>query len=254
MVVPVTGPARGLAPGGVLLPEQDDMAALVAAVVGTGAQILDVSVWSEPATWSTDRSLVIVGLGLKALDLPGAARALAAHESHGGVSEPQRSLAIPLVSALSSGDWQAAARFVEQLIGAGPGATPAGDDVLVGVLAALHALSTGVSTDETQTDASTAVVALAQLSQDIRSSLHRTTRPSAHDLAAACDGRFGDHVHIMLGALTDPRKLPDAVRLAATWGATSGHDIFHGLIAGLSTTSAYDRHLTDSSAHTRRSA
>ncbi|TFV53970.1 DUF2877 domain-containing protein, partial [Geodermatophilus sp. DF01-2] len=52
---------------------------------------------------------------------------------------PARALAEPLTLAALTGDEARVAHLLSRLVGVGPGATPAGDDVIVGVLAALDA-------------------------------------------------------------------------------------------------------------------
>lgn len=104
-----------------------------------------------------------------------------------------------------------------ELIGAGPGTTPAGDDVVVGVLAGLRVVGA---------DRAAETIALG-----VRDLLTRTTRASRHYLSAACRGEFGEHVHDLVDALRCPRRLPDALDRAAGWGASSGIDLAHGLVA-----------------------
>lgn len=104
-----------------------------------------------------------------------------------------------------------------QLIGAGPGTTPTGDDVVVGVLAGLRVAG--------------ADRAAEKIALGVRELRARTTRASRHYLSAACRGEFGEHVHDLTEALCYPRRLPDALDRAAGWGASSGIDLAHGLVA-----------------------
>lgn len=106
---------------------------------------------------------------------------------------------------------------VRRLVGAGPGSTPAGDDILVGVLAGMLALG--------HREAATAVGAA------IRPLLDRTTSASRHYLRAAIDGRFAERVHLLVQGLADPRLASVSARSARTWGATSGLDLLAGIVA-----------------------
>jgi hypothetical protein len=108
-----------------------------------------------------------------------------------------------------------------RLIGAGPGSTPAGDDVVAGVLAGLRA--TGHTT--------AAVVLGAQVGP----LLTRTTSASAHYLTAAIDGRFAERVHLLIAGLGDERAAARAVRAASTFGASSGFDLLTGIAAAART-------------------
>ncbi|MHA7134971.1 oxamate carbamoyltransferase subunit AllH family protein [Oerskovia turbata] len=104
------------------------------------------------------------------------------------------------------------------LVGAGPGTTPTGDDLVVGLLAGLQA---------------TGELARARrLGEDVLGLLDRTTRASRHELAAAADGRFGEALLDVVAALTAPTaragELATAAARLATWGASSGRDQAHG--------------------------
>jgi hypothetical protein len=108
-----------------------------------------------------------------------------------------------------------------RLIGAGPGSTPAGDDVVAGVLAGLRA---------TRNPA-----AATALGAQVLPLLTRTTSSSAHYLASAVDGRFADRVHLLVAGLADVRSATRAVRAASTFGASSGTDLLAGIAAAART-------------------
>ena len=103
------------------------------------------------------------------------------------------------------------------VVGAGPGTTPTGDDVIVGVLAGLRAVGHDA--------------AARRIASRLPELLTGTTRASAHYLSAACRGEFGEHVHDLVAALADPASVPAALAQARRWGATSGIDLAHGLAA-----------------------
>ncbi|MGE3192855.1 MAG: DUF2877 domain-containing protein [Microbacteriaceae bacterium] len=116
-----------------------------------------------------------------------------------------------------------------RLIGAGPGSTPAGDDVVAGVLAGLRATGNAA--------------AATALGMQVLPMLTRTTSASAHYLAAAADGRFADRVHQLVAGLADVRAAARAVGAASTFGASSGTDLLAGIVAA-----ARSAHLTRKSA------
>jgi hypothetical protein len=117
---------------------------------------------------------------------------------------------------------------VTSLAGLGPGLTPAGDDFLVGLLAALQTASSHQ----------------AQKEGDLRSirtgiaeqAAKHTTRLSAAWLHYAGQGCFGEAWHHLIAALN--RSATDAITAAAnrilTTGATSGVDAMSGFLFGIS--------------------
>jgi hypothetical protein len=112
---------------------------------------------------------------------------------------------------------------VRDLVGRGPGLTPAGDDVLAGTLCALAAARPAAPTRRAL---SAAVLAL----------MHRTTPVSAALLAEGVHGRTVPQVADLLRALgrpDDEHRLGSAVRALAGVGATSGVALGHGLAIGL---------------------
>ncbi|MGB7983327.1 MAG: DUF2877 domain-containing protein [Candidatus Nanopelagicales bacterium] len=109
-------------------------------------------------------------------------------------------------------------------MGAGPGATPAGDDVLIGILAGVQlAAGAGLVPPAAQR-------ADRQVRRIVHMALDRTTAASAHDLAAALAGSFSEHLLHLAVALGDPQTVTPAYRAACIWGATSGIDLLHGLV------------------------
>ncbi len=107
------------------------------------------------------------------------------------------------------------------LIGLGPGLTPSGDDLLVGLLATLHALGDpragdiGASWARAAATGTTAVAA----------SFHRH----------AAGGAFAERLHdLLVAVLAGPVPgITAAVGLAAAWGATSGADTVLGVTVAL---------------------
>jgi uncharacterized protein DUF2877 len=144
----------------------------------------------------------------------------AARDDRLGTVARARPILAELIVALDARDRIAAARVAVGLIGLGPGLTPSGDDALVGIEAALHAL-----------DSPTAgFLALA-----LRDVEDRTTALAATLLHHAARGEFAERLHDLLRALlgSDQDTIPTAIDRAASWGATSGTDCLLGVLTGL---------------------
>lgn len=114
------------------------------------------------------------------------------------------------------------------LAGLGPGLTPAGDDFLVGVLAAFYAVSPHAVENQWATwQAYPRVIANAARG--------RTTQLSAAWLTHAAAGAFGEAWHNLIEAMNAQHQqaiIRCADRLLAT-GATSGADAMGGFLWGL---------------------
>ncbi|MBX3013840.1 MAG: DUF2877 domain-containing protein [Caldilineaceae bacterium] len=113
---------------------------------------------------------------------------------------------------------------VIQLAGLGPGLTPAGDDFLVGLLAARHAQ---------HDQRATAIAHYGALIGATAAS--RTTRLSATWLRHAGQGNFGERWHQLITALNagPPQPIIQATHRILTTGATSGSDAMYGFLFGL---------------------
>jgi hypothetical protein len=137
-----------------------------------------------------------------------------------GVLGVARPILSELAVALEAGDRTRAAEVAARLVGLGPGLTPSGDDVLVGIEAALHALARP----------SAGFLALAM--NDVEG---RTTAVAATLLRHAGAGEFAERLHALLAALlgSDDEAIPAAIDRAVAWGATSGTDCLLGVLVGL---------------------
>lgn len=131
-----------------------------------------------------------------------------------------RSLADVLL-ALAAGASDRAVISAVPLIGLGPGATPSGDDLLVGFIAGLAA------TDHPQAEELARGVA--------RAAPGLTTSLAECYLLHAGRLEFSERVHDAAAAvLTGPeRGLDRAVTAALAWGASSGADLLVGLLLGI---------------------
>ena len=126
-----------------------------------------------------------------------------------------------VVEGLQSGEVRRAVEPASSLVGLGPGATPSGDDLLVGLSAGLLAIC------------------------------HPTARPFARQVADAAAGRttalaetflwhagrgeFAERVQRTAGAVLsgDEPRMRQAVRDELAWGASSGADLLGGMLIGI---------------------
>ena len=132
------------------------------------------------------------------------------------------SLSDAVVCALN--DRQTLGKVLARVIGHGPGCTPAGDDVLAGVLAVLKSPDVGP-------DGAEAAQALCDAMLPL---LATTTDISAHLLRQAAGGLFGRAVHDLVCALIGdsvPQDLRAAIQRVIEAGATSGADLCLGMLA-----------------------
>lgn len=113
---------------------------------------------------------------------------------------------------------------VMHLAGLGPGLTPAGDDFLVGLLAAFHAGQLQRVEEQTNLSQLIAQTAAAQ-----------TTKLSAQWLRCAGQGQFGEAWHHLISALNDDSAtaISRAAHRILTTGATSGVDAMSGFLFGI---------------------
>lgn len=125
-----------------------------------------------------------------------------------------------LACALAAGDARAFADAACRLIGFGEGLTPAGDDCVLGTLAAVHRLAPAWLTSHTdQCD---------RLAEAARTG---TTDLSREFLFEALDGRFAEPVLALLAAPSGDLAR-DAGRRLLAMGATSGADTLGGIRLG----------------------
>ena len=206
-LLPLTRDDHGLVPGGVLIPERREFAAEAAAAA---AGELDL------ARLRSARSILTRDLRVQPGRLDRRAARQALGMLPGDPLVPQRRLARGLVRSLADPEQQDLEARLRALVGAGPGSTPSGDDIVVGVLAALH--RSGPAGE----------AALAGLRSSLPGLLTRTTMTSRHLLAAALAGVVADRVHEVLAGLAGVEAVPGLIRRARGWGATSGMDLVAG--------------------------
>jgi uncharacterized protein DUF2877 len=220
-LVPVTAGSACLAPGGIGVSDRVALAPVLArwselAAAGPAAAI-NLRAWHATATAvdlripTVDRA-AITGAQIAELDRGLLERSFRA----GGFCASER--AEELARAAHTGELGAC---VTATVGAGMGTTPAGDDVICGVLAGLDLLG-----DED---------AHRRLGAAVATQLSCTTRSSRHLLAAATAGRYTEGL-IGLAAAVVSASAP-AVRTALVvlgrWGASSGLDQATGFAAAI---------------------
>lgn len=116
---------------------------------------------------------------------------------------------------------------IGRLVGFGPGLTPAGDDLLVGLMAVLVRADAG---------SAWAAHAVRLVARSVHGQAHRTTDISAHHLRLAAAGRFGEPITRLVDAVAGGAsralvrtRTHDVLRV----GASSGADAVSGLLLGL---------------------
>lgn len=130
--------------------------------------------------------------------------------------------ALNVVNGLAVHDPQAVAVGVSGLLGLGPGLTPSGDDLLAGMLLALHV---GAPSD---------VGVLSQVV--LHHAAAKTTAISTAMLNQAAQGLGSDIGHRLIASLVDGEPDDDVLALAASLtsvGHTSGWDTLVGILLGL---------------------
>ena len=106
---------------------------------------------------------------------------------------------------------------ITDLLGTGGGLTPSGDDCVVGILVALHALG--------QRSAAASVASLVA-----RHAPHRTTRLSAAHLDAACAGEAVEPVHRAIEAIATGISPEPSLDALEGYGHASGFDALAGVL------------------------
>jgi len=164
--------------------------------------------------WIPARARQVAAGLAERLDVVAAASHRAWHGSAG--------MAVAVMAALNDED--ALRRALSQVIGRGPGSTPAGDDVVIGILAVLTSPLAKPAGVEAARSLRTAMLPL----------LPGTTDISAHLLRQAAQGWFGRCVQELMTALIEQSATPVLMaraRRVVETGATSGADVCAGVLA-----------------------
>ena len=220
----ITNRAGGVTPGGLSISDSAQFARIRAdfAAAGDGA-LIDLSRWAVD-TVLEPLDLVLAPQELDAATILAVSTAIAdearltpaAFSLFDGGLTGVRSRAADLANGALS---LAPEPVLADIIGAGPGTTPTGDDMVVGCLAALAVLGR--------------VDATSRLARATASLLQATTTTSRHYLAAAASGRFAEHVHNLIDGFSAGHPADQLLAHAHRWGATSGIDLLIGMTATL---------------------
>jgi Protein of unknown function (DUF2877) len=138
-----------------------------------------------------------------------------------------QSRALALAGASRALDLDRATAAVRALIGCGPGLTPAGDDLIVGLLAGLRC---------TAGDDPARACFLRALGAAVASAALATGEISQACLRQAIAGAFSEPIVQLAGAIADglpPMEVEAAARRALWVGHTSGGDGVQGLLLGM---------------------
>ncbi|MBL8350540.1 MAG: DUF2877 domain-containing protein [Burkholderiaceae bacterium] len=192
---------------------------------GLGRQVIDgraAARWA-PKPWPT----VAAGLAQRLDAVSEAARARAWPGSEPLANAVMQALVQALMQALpacGAGSGPGLAEAVRRTVGRGPGLTPAGDDVLVGILTLLSSSTAGEA----------GARATARLAEALAPRLRSTTDLSRHLILQAARGRPGGALQALgqalLGGATGD-GLRAALEPVLATGATSGADACVGLVA-----------------------
>lgn len=181
---------------------------------GDGATVLDLA----PACWSVAQPRSVPSVPQTVvLQMPATAPVPGLLQAY---DAPTVLAAIRRAGAALAGDGPF--QDVQWLLGRGPGLTPSGDDVLVGLLAGLRA--TGRLCDRT-------VLLLDDVLRGPGREL--TTEVSLAYLRCAVRGELAGQVVAVVQALAQGHQVDPAVRRLLGHGHTSGSDVLWGLIVGL---------------------
>jgi hypothetical protein len=140
-------------------------------------------------------------------------------------------LAAPLARVVGAllDEPEAAMTAARELIGRGPGLTPAGDDLLAGLLAGAHALGPAIAPADVASLLTTATHRFGE--SVVAASVGRTTDVSVALLRHATSGEVAEPAAHLLRALTAGGGLDAATERLLAVGSTSGRDLAFGLLA-----------------------
>jgi len=184
--------------------------------IGSGSRRLVVDCRAAPRWMPAVPAKPVPGLSQRLAVVAGAVR----HRCWPGSAR----LAGDVASALR--DPHALGIVLPGAVGHGPGSTPAGDDVLIGVLAVLKSAHSSAA----------GAAAADALGCALLPLLAGTTDISGHLLRQALAGRFSRAVHELVAALIENaalERLTDKLQRVVETGATSGADMCVGLLAAV---------------------
>jgi hypothetical protein len=182
----------------------------------------DMSARSAQEGWSTAWTLLNRRQRLHSTDI------VAAHllQKHKG-SVLNRRMSGPvmqLIAATEQLDVEVSLQAAQQMIGLGPGVTPAGDDILIGFLAALWSLAGrhGPQLSFIHSFGSTLIQIAAQTNEISRTYLYHATQ-----------GQFSSSLSNLAEAMARGGAVEQPAQIAMRVGHSSGMDSVTGLLVGL---------------------
>lgn len=228
VVVDGGDPFAGIKAGAVARIDQDR------AIVGDGlaVDLIEAVAWSPVVTWREITAMAMATLWDCAQKRATSESLLTfwvpAIRPLGGVrmafQEAARDAAERLLLALRQGDRASITAYATVLAGLGPGATPAGDDFLVGLMAGLRAWPRFLAPGGVLPDDACGLIGLA--------AVLRTRVFSAAHLRAAQAGEMHAGWHRLAAALaaSDETAIQQAADGLLAFGATSGADAMAGFL------------------------
>ena len=141
--------------------------------------------------------------------------------------------ALPAIKNLLQGylksDGRALQQGVEGLIGLGSGLTPSGDDLLLGFIGGLGAISKRLNGPEMES-------ILEAIRDHLYENRHRTTFISTNLLAFACAGRVADPILNVIRSLLfeETASMVERVEVLLQQGDSSGSEVLLGILLALS--------------------
>jgi len=223
-LVPVTSGPACLAPGGIGVPDRVALTPVLASwsglAGGTPSAVINLRAWHAAATAVELRIAPADRAGITAAQLAELDRGLpdSSFRAEGFAPGERAEDLTRLAREAHPGELGAC---VAATVGAGMGTTPAGDDVICGVLAGFDLL--GFED------------AHSQLGAAVTTQLSCTTRSSRHLLAAAAAGRYTEGLIGLAAALVSASApaVRTALAVLRRWGASSGLDQATGFAAAI---------------------
>jgi hypothetical protein len=223
-LVPVTAGPACLAPGGIGVPDRVALAPVLARwselAGGTPAAAINLRAWHAAATPVELRIPAVNRAAISARQIAELERGLLDSSFQAGGFGPGER-AEELTRLAREAHTGGLGTCVAATVGAGMGTTPAGDDVICGVLAGLDLLGF----EGAHRGLGAAVAPL----------LSCTTRSSRHLLAAAAAGRYTEGLIGLAAALVSESTptVRTALAVLGRWGASSGLDQATGFAAAI---------------------
>jgi hypothetical protein len=129
-----------------------------------------------------------------------------------------------ILLAIASGDYLYLYRAVEDLLGAGPGLTPLGDDLILGILLAAY-----------RTDSYLTWTGYDEFRSLLIGATYKTTMVSRQLLSIALKGSADERLIRVLDSLIAARAIPDSdLQVLLEWGSSSGVGVLVGMLLVLS--------------------